>query len=679
MRSRAALAAVLVVSAVLSVVLAETYAARRRGGFVARAARDVARLVSAARLEEETASLSARPHRAASPANRDVAQRIGRRLEGAGLKVWSTPLEVELYEPVEIRLSLAGRGETATFDLSEGDPAGEPGFLAYSKDADLAAGVVYANFGSRSDYDALAKAGVSVKGKLALVRAQGVCRGMKARIAAARGVAGLLLYPEPRDQGFAKPAWPEGPNTPRQAIESGSLLAYFAYPGDPAGADARGIDTRPPLPAISVSQDVAHELLSRMKGSAVPEDWKGWLKSPYVLAKEGPHVRFVVRGKATKKTIQNVFAVLPGSDSGALPLMLGNHYDAWANGAVDPCSGTAVLLETAETLARLSQSWWRPRRTVLFAFWDGEEFGMHGSTRWVEQANRDAFEGLAAYLNIDSGVRGMDFVGNVTPGLRGPLLEVLARVLDPATGRPVADIAGTFQLPGFSSDTAPFLGLTGTPVAEIGFGRWYPVYHTRADTIDWIRRFGDPGFERAALLSRILALYAGRLASDPVVPYRFLEVADSTRAALKVMESEKPPTAAWLPVSLRGVRTEIDLFEPVARRWDEARRRARSASGPTVAKANALAERAMASFSNPPLRGKEATFGRVNLLVSPSAEEGCGAESHGVLVEAFRKRDLATIESEAARVAQAYSQAREYLVAAAWILTGKGESAARGR
>jgi N-acetylated-alpha-linked acidic dipeptidase len=679
MRSRAALAAALVVSAILSVVLAETCAARRRGGFVARAEREISRQISAARLEEETAALSVRPHRAGTAENVLVARRIARRLESAGLKVWSTPLEVGLWEPAEVRLSLAGRGEGKGWDLSEGDPAGGPAFLAWSPDADLSVPVVYAGAGTAADYETLAKAGVPLKGRLALVRAQGLCRGMKARIAAARGLAGLLLYPEPRDQGFAKPAYPEGPNTPPNAVERGSLLAYFLYPGDPAGARRAGVETLPPIPAIGVSQDVARDLLSAMTGDAAPEEWQGWLKAPYVLAKNGPVVHLVVRGRVETKTLQNVFAVVPGENDRALPVLVGSHFDAWVNGAVDPSSGTAAVLETAEALAQLRASWWRPERSVLFAFWDGEEPGMFGSTRWVEQTIRESFGGLAAYVNVDSAVRAGDFVGNVTPGLRGPLDEVLARVVDPATGRSVAETKGTYRLPGFSSDAAPFLGLTGTPVAEIGFGHAYPVYHTRFDSIDWIRRFGDPGFAKAALFARILTLYVGRLANDAVMPYRFAEVAAHTREALRAMESEKPSTAAWLPAPIRGLRSEIDLFEAATRRWEETRGRQRSASGPRARKANALVEKAMASFGLPATTGRPTPFGHSNLLVAPSIAEGCPGEAHGVLAEAFRVRDVASIERESAQLAQAYAQAREYLTAAEWILQGKGEAAPRGR
>jgi hypothetical protein len=163
------------------------------------------------------------------------------------------------------------------------------------------------------------------------------------------------------------------------------------------------------------------------------------------------------------------------------------------------------------------------------------------------------------------------------------------------------------------------------------------------------------------------------------MPYRFGEIAAHSREALKAMESEKPVTAAWLPAPLRAVRSDIELFEAARQRWEETLSRNRSVTGPRARKANALVERAMASFRLPATRGEPPPFGRANLLVAPSITEGCSGEAHGVLAEAFRVRDVPSIEQESARLSGAYVQAREYLVAAEWILRGRGEAAARGR
>ena len=669
MTKRTALAA-LVLASVAAVVAVETRSVRLRAGFVGREKDRIAGLVSAARIDEQTALLSRKPHRAGTPANAEVAGLVGDRLQRVGLKVWNTPWEVELYEPIAARLSLVGAASPPAYDLAEegdGDPAG----LAFSPDADLAATVVYANYGARADYDLLRRNGISVKGKVVLVRAQGICRGMKAGIAAGEGAAGLLLFPEPRDQGFAKPAFPDGPNVPRWAIPRGTLLRYDLYPGDPASARARGISTRPTVPALGVSQAVAEDLLSRMRGDAVPDDWKGWLKAPYVLARDGPRVRLTVKGQVVTGTIRNLYAILPGASGDAKPVMVGNHYDAWERGAVDPGSGTAVVLEAAEALARLRDRGWQPERTILFSFWDGEEAGMYGSTKWVEQTQREQFGGLAAYVNVDSAVRADDFVGNVVPGLRAALDEVLAAVPDPAVGRSVASLRGAYHLPGFSSDAGPFLGLTTTPVAEIGFGRWFPVYHTRADTVEWIRRFGDPGSARAALLARILALYVGSLASEPVFPFRFSEVSDAAREALRGLESRTSVAAAWSPYA-RTFLDSLERYEPVARRWDGELRRFRTLPLERGRGANPLVERAIAAFGAYPPTLKPGVFGRGSVLIGPSDEEGCSAEPLAPFQHAVRVRDFDPIRAEGELLARAFSQAAEYLRAAELVGLRRG-------
>jgi N-acetylated-alpha-linked acidic dipeptidase len=662
-------AAALAVAAVLAAAGVELWSQRQRAGFVARENRPLAQLIDASRIGEQTALIASRPHRAGTPANGAVAGLIGDRLQRIGLRVWNTPFEAEVYEPLAARLSLEEHGAEKAYDLSEpGD--GEPGFLAYSPDADLAADVIFANEGSRADYELLLKKKIAVRGKLALVRAQGICRSMKAEIAGSLGVAGLILYPEPRDQGFAKPAFPDGPNTPRWAIPRGTLLRYYLYPGDPETSRAKGIGNLPPVPALGVSQAVAEDLLSRMRGDAAPEAWKGWLKAPYVLASAGPRVRLVVKGQLVKKTLRNLFAILPGRNGDERPVMVGNHYDAWERGAVDAGSGTAVVLEAAEALTKLRSGGWRPERSILFAFWDGEEAGMFGSTRWVEQALKDRFEGLAAYINVDSAVRANDFVGDVMPGLRGPLANILSVVGDSTTGKTLAEAAGTFRFPGFSSDTAPFLGLTGTPVAEIGFGRHYPVYHTRADTVEWIRRFGDPGFTRAALLARILALYAGWLANDPIVPYRFAEVSEYARNALGDLDRKAASSGEWDPYT-RGLRDALDAYDRVARRWDGEARRLASLSPKKAQAASALVERAMAAFGRL-FGGRAPVYGRGSVLIGPFEGDGCEPEPLASFARAVRARNFDAIRLEGAELARAFTQAQELLRAAEWTALGPG-------
>lgn len=665
MRVRAAL----VVVAVLAALAAEIWSARAHAGFVVREGTRVTRLIDASRIESETALLSAKAHRAGTPANAETAKLVEERLSRMGLKVWDAPFEAEIWDPVEVRLAVVEKGGETPVDLAE-PGEGETAFLAYSPDADLVASVFFANEGTPADYDRLRKKGISVRGRIALVRAQGLCRGLKEEAAAAEGVAGLLIYPEPRDQGAPGPAFPDGPGTPRWAVPRGTLLRFYRCPGDVESARARGLDNRPLLPALGISQAAAESLLARMTGEKASDDWKGGLGAPYVYARDGSRVRLVVKGQLSRKTLRNLFALLPGKSAGARPVLVGNHYDAWERGAVDAASGTAVVLEAAEVLAAIRSAGWQPERSVLFAFWDGEEAGLFGSNAWVELEQKNRAEAPVAYLDVDSAVRAKEFLGRATPGLRGVLEDVLRDVRDPETGKALTDGKSTFPLPDFSGDTGPFLGLTTTPVVQLGFGNHFPVYHTRADTVEWIRRFGDPGFVRAAVLARILVLFAGTLATDPVLPYRFTEIADDFRATLRNLEARAVSPNDWIS-SLKSLRDALDGFEEAARRWDAGAPRLRRLAPQKAQAANRLLERAMGVFA-PAAPGSADRFGHGSLLVGPEPGNECLAELHASLARALRARNLDAIREESSERTRALTQAQELLRAAEWIALGPG-------
>ena len=562
----------------------------------------------------------------------------------------------------------------AAFDLHERALAEDPAtaiakdelpFLAYSPDADLEAPVVYAGFGGPENFEALRKAGVDVRGKIALVKAQGVCRGMKSLAAERAGVAGLLVYVEPRDQGIVKPAYPAGPSANRWAVSRGSLLKYFLRPGDPGRAKAMGVDTVPKIPALPISGDVAETLLRELAGPASPPDWKGLLDAPYSLGPGPARVRMTVRGKRVRASLRNVLATVPGADPLASPVVVGNHIDAWVYGAVDPSSGTAALLETATALARLGQRGWKPSRPVVFAFFDGEEPGMFGSTWWLEERLASGDVPALAFVNVDSAVRANDLYSSATPGLRGLLADVLRLVRDPgAPGRTLSETSGVPDLPGFSSDAAPFLGFSATPVAELGFGRWYGSYHTLYDTVTWMKRFGDPGYARTAMLSRILALYAGMLATPRFFPLRFGELSDFASREIREIQARHPSSIAWVPQIARPLSSQIELFEAEARTWDA---RVRGAGGPAkdAGRFDRLVSVALGAFAAP-----GAVFGRGCRLWGPSAETGCGAAALPALEEAVGRNDRATAAKEVGRLAASFSRARDQLVLASRAAEG---------
>ena len=247
---------------------------------------------------------------------------------------------------------------------------------------------------------------------------------------------------------------------------------------------------------------------------------------PYRLGATGETVRLRTRSRTAPRTLTNVTATLRGRRPEAAAVVVGAHTDAWVKGAVDPVSGAAVVLETAAALSALAKEGWKPERDVVFALFDGEEYGMLGLDALGRAAPRGLRGPLAAFLYVDSSVRALDFMADASPGLAGSLDETLGRVVDPVSNHILLAVRGAVQLPGFSGDTSPFLGLGGVPSAQIGFGRrTYAQYHSAYDDAYLLGRVLDPGYVLSATLTRILALWASALAESPEPPWRFSEVA----------------------------------------------------------------------------------------------------------------------------------------------------------
>lgn len=658
--------------ATLAVLVAGFFILRGRRPFLPRFGADVRKLVSPERIGETLEVLAKSPHRAGTPANAAAADEIARRLAAAGLKPWSDVHEVELWEPVALSLALT-KPVARKFDLHERAFAEDTAtavaskelpFLAYAPDADVEAPVVYAGFGAPGDFAALKKAGVDVRGKIALVKAQGVCRGMKTLAAERAGAAGLLIYIEPKDQGIVEEPYPLGPATNRWAASRGTLLKYFLRPGDPRRAKAAGVDTQPKIPALAISQDVAEALLKEIGGPAPPAGWKGLLEAPYALGPGPARARMTVRGRTSRASLRNVLATIPGGDPKAAPVVLGGQIDAWVYGAVDPSSGTAAALEAATVLAALADRGWTPSRPIVFAFFDGGEFGMLGSTRWLETRLTGADLPALAFLNVGAAARASDFHASTTPGLRGALAEALALVDDPDSAKPLQMRPGEPALPGFSSDVAPFLGFTATPVAGLGFGRAHGGASTLYDTATWLRRFGDPGFRRTAALARAAALCVGVLATPRFFPLRFTELSDFTSREIRAIQGRHPASIGWVPQAARSLTSQLEGFEAGARAWD-ARGRASRGPGKDAGRFDHSISRALAAFGAP---GQP--FGRGCRLWGPSPETGCDAVGLPALEEAVRRGDREAAAREIDHLAVAFSRAREQLVVANFLADG---------
>jgi N-acetylated-alpha-linked acidic dipeptidase len=465
---------------------------------------------------------------------------------------------------------------------------------------------------------------------------------MKIHAAEKEQVAGLLIYPELKDQGFLKPEFPYGPHLNLWVAQRGTLLKYFLYPGDPSDSAAQQASTLPKIPAMPISQKTASVLLSHIRGEQAPEDWIGWLPEGYRLGPGPASVRLVYKGKSERRTIRNIFASIPGS--GGPFVVAGNHYDAWVYGASDPSSGTSVLLDAAHALGELAKDGWKPEHKIVFAFWDGEEYGMFGSTKWV-QNNLAALKQAIAYINIDSAFRARDFAAYVSPGLYSSFDQALEGLSDPDSGRLFSEIRPEFQNPGFSGDGVAFVRFAGLPVVDAGFGRTYSVYHSVYDNELWMEKFGDPKAAYRATLARILGRYLMSLTSEPVIPYDFTEFQPYTFKAINELKISK--NGEWDSLKL-----EIDRFDSVAKKL-HSQMQDHALSKDQHAEINQLLLNTMQAFY-------DQNEGR-NVLMEASKKLGCAGEPLPNVTEAVRAGDPDKIKEALSLLSLKFAEARKYL------------------
>jgi N-acetylated-alpha-linked acidic dipeptidase len=441
-------------------------------------------------------------------------------------------------------------------------------YNAYSGSGDVTAPLVYVNFGVPADYEYLAKQGISVSGKIVIARYGGSWRGVKPKVAAEHGAVGCIIYSDPREDGyFQGDVYPKGPYRPAGGAQRGSVLDIAQYPGDPlspgfasdpgakrlAVADAH---TLMKIPVLPISYEDAQPLLENLTGPVAPEEWRGALPVTYHLGPGGAKVHLKVEMDNSTHPLYDVVARIPGSEFPDQWILYGNHHDAWVHGADDPLSGTAALLETARTLSQLAKEGWKPRRTVMLAFWDGEEFGLIGSTEWCEKHAAELNTKLVAYINSDSNSRGHLGAGG-SHTLESFMAEVARDVKDPRNGQPLAEnmrtrnngkrsatsggnaggnpdgtpTDGKFHLSalGSGSDYTPFLQHMGIASLNVGFGGegGGGVYHSDYDDFNWYSHFGDPTFEYGKALAEVTSTTLMRLADAPLLPFEFTHFADT--------------------------------------------------------------------------------------------------------------------------------------------------------
>jgi N-acetylated-alpha-linked acidic dipeptidase len=510
-------------------------------------------LPSRSRARDAHAHLTAEPHVAGSPRDRALAGWVRDRWREYGLEqVEIVEHEVLLPYATDVQVSMALPGQRtwqATFreDAVEGDPfsAGDVGlaYHAYSASGDVTAPVVYAGSGNPADYDWLAGHGVDVRGKIVLVRysVPYSYRGFKALTAEQHGAAGILIYSDPADDGFAKgKTYPDGPWGPESHIQRGGVVYDFRVPGDPLTpgwasvpgarrireADAVSL---PKIMSAPLSWRDAQVILAALGGADAPPPWRGALPIAYKVGGGPAAVRMRVQNDNKVRPIWTVTGRITGTASPGDLVIVGNHRDAWVYGGVDPSSGTASLMELARSLGALAAQGVRPRRTIVFANWDAEEFTLTSSTEWGEQHARELGEHAVAYLNVDSSTSGQDFKAAAVPSLNRVVVEAARDTLDLKDD----ERSIVSNRLGSGSDYTVFLNFLGVPILDMSFSGPYGVYHSVYDNHRWMEKFGDPGFVRHAAMTRLWGVIALRLANADVVPLDYRATADRVHEFVK--------------------------------------------------------------------------------------------------------------------------------------------------
>jgi N-acetylated-alpha-linked acidic dipeptidase len=443
-----------------------------------------------------------------------------------------------------------------------------PLFNGYSGIGDVTGALVYVNYGLPNDYEALKRMGVDVKGKIAIARYGQSFRGVKAKVAEENGAMGLIIYSDPADDGYAQgDTYPKGPWRPAQSAQRGSVQYLFEYPGDPLTPGVPSIPGKPRIkledatnltriPVQPMSYGEARKLLEALRGPLRPRGFQGGLPFAYHVGGTGDvRLRLKTDLEYVERTIWNVITRIEGSEESDRWVIMGNHRDAWTFGAVDPNSGTSAMLEAGRGFGQLLKQGWKPRRTILLCSWDGEEYGLIGSTEWAEEHADELRKNAIAYLNMDSAVSGSNFGAASVPSLwklirsatrdiqdpktgkslyqawqersREALPE--AELTDPATGsdRPIAE--ARIGALGSGSDYTPFLQHLGVPALDMGFGGDYGVYHSAYDSFYWMTKFGDPTFVYHVAAAQVWGTIAMRLAGASVLPFDYTDYAAQVR------------------------------------------------------------------------------------------------------------------------------------------------------
>jgi N-acetylated-alpha-linked acidic dipeptidase len=542
--------------------------------------------ISPAEMGEWMKTMAAEPNHVSSAHNKLNAEMTLKQFKDWGWDAKIETVKVLYPTPLQVGLELVGK-KTFKATLTEAPIPGDatssrtkdqlPAYVAFQGDGDVTAPLVYANYGMPDDYKALQRMGVDVKGKIVIARYGRGWRGLKPKLAHEHGAVGCIIYSDPRDDGYAvDDVYPRGAARPAQAFQRGSVADMPLYPGDPltpgvgASDGARRLTreaapTILKLPVLPISYGDAEHLLSALEGRVVPPDWRGGLAMTYhVGGTDAAKARLVVKSEWSLKTLYNVVAMMKGSELPDQWVLRGNHHDGWVFGATDPLSGHVAMMAEAKAIGQLVRSGWKPRRTLVYLSWDGEEPMLLGSTEWAETHAAELKRKGLVYINSDSNARGFLHIEG-SHSLEDYVAKVATDVVDPQTrvsadgrrragamiasgsagaserakevGKIAADPSRNVPLDplGSGSDYSSFLqhlGLASLNVGYGGEGSGGGVYHSAYDTWEHHSKFVDPGFAYAGALAKTTGRLVLRMSEAELPVQRYADFANTVSTYL---------------------------------------------------------------------------------------------------------------------------------------------------
>ena len=673
--------------------------------------------------------LSARPHHLGSAYDKDNAEWILSKFKEWGWDarietyqvLFPTPKDrlLELVAPTPFKASL--KEPAVSVDPTSGQETEQlPSYNAYSIDGDVTAPLVYVNYGRPVDYEELDRRGISVKGAIVIARYGQSWRGIKPKVAAEHGAVGCIIYSDPADDGYSvDDVFPNGPMRNRDGVQRGSVMDMPSYPGDPltpnvgATADAKRLDikTAPTLtaiPVLPISYGDAQPLLAALGGRAVPAAWRGALPITYRIGPGPARVHLRVAFNWNLTPLYNVVARLQGSTLPDEWVVRGNHHDAWVNGAHDPISGMAPELEEARALSELVKRGWRPKRTIVYIAWDGEEQGLLGSTEWVEHHDEEIRYKAGIYINSDGNGRGFlnadgshsleHFINDVARDVEDPdtkisvwkRMQALRITQGPAEKRDEARSRADLRIDalGSGSDYSPFLQHNGVPTLNIGFGGMDDdgIYHSIYDDFYHFEKFGDTDFRYGRALAQVVGTAVIRMADAELLPFQFTNVADTIQTYVKEVQTllkqqqdeisernrqledgvykaiadprrptELPKTEQPVPaINFAPLENAVAALTRSAERFKKAADGAApklAANRPAVAAINARLIQSERQFVEPSGLPKRSWYR--NLLYAPGYYTGYSVKTLPGVREAIEQRKYAEAETEVVRVARA--------------------------